>query len=707
MAAPDSEWEEIPVADGGGEWEAVPDAAPAEEPTTGVGRARMLGGLQGATGRFSDEMGAGLQAGLAAVTPGMSAGDTYHEALRDNRAEEAKAKKDQPWDYGAASVAGTVASPLNRVLGPLGLVKGGAVLGGLSALGATEATDIPTQALETLKGAGGGMASGGLAGKFPALFPAVAGLGMGTAGVLLDDPELAIGGGLSMLTGGAGLGLRGAGGALAKPGQVARKDILGRLTKEALPGATAAVDAENKASTNTLRAQFAEAQRAKSPLSASPVRKAQAEAAAAMDSRNDDAAARFKEHVKALQSETSPVPDYSGEASDRVAAENSAKLKGLQASDKTAAKDTVAYSKLLKGATSPVRGGSNAVPPAQDLEASARGLQGNEIKENFAFLRSKDPLGLKLGPEAEAGVQSILPDYEATANQSLGQYAQGKDARLKEILANLEAETAAAGKSPAPAGPSHLGSEQFGKYFPNPELMPSLQSVNRPNHLAGFEPKAPSFVPKAAPKVRTPTEILGSDPLGPNRVPLSARLDTSPLRGFVPPESPPQQPAPLPPNLSFPRSFQGIKANPLAGFTPKPLPTAESLAPSLAGNVGAELARLRGEQGIGSRLLTGAVKSTAHPLVAGGMGGAMYFHRPELAAAAGVLGAGKALVTDPVLATEVLEPVGRLLQGGGPVAERVGRFLQGAEGPMLTKKIEFLMQNDPEFAQAVENGQQP
>lgn len=491
MAAPDSEWEQIPAAHAGGEWEAVPAAEVSGPAAFGKGA------LQGATLDFADEMGAGLQAGLAAVTPGMSAGDTYHEALRDNRQDLATATKDSPAAMAAGRITGTIASPVNKLLAPLGLAKAGAALGAGSALGRTEATDLPTQALETAKGAGLGMASGGLANKFPTLFPAAAGAGMTGAGVLLNDPELAIGGGLSLATGAAGLGLRGAGAVFNKPGEMARAKI----------------------------------------------------------------------------------------------------------GNKLASRELLERGRLLKNATEPVRGSSApGAPPAQDLEASARGLLGNEVKENFAFLRSKDPLGLKLGPEAEAGVQSILPDYEATANQSLGQYAQGKDARLKQILANLQAE-----QSAPPAAAAGPGSEPF-----------------LGMHREGYDPRL---------------------------LPTSGTLKPDPLAGLGSPE------------------------------------TKAMVAP----RVESALSRMAAEQSPGDRFLGGLGKSFRNP-INGGLP---------------VLGGITNLATDPVLATQVLGRVGGWLQSGGAASTRAARFLQGAEGPMLTKKIEFLMQNDPEFAQAVENGQQP
>lgn len=368
---------------------------PAEPPTMGTGEAFGRGALQGATYDFADELGAGLQAGLAAVTPGMSIKDTYREALRDNRADLAKASHDAPAATGIGRVAGTLASPINKALAPLGLVAGGATAGGLSAFGRSE-SEGPQQALEIATGAGLGAGGGALASKFPALFPTVAGAGSMVAGALSDDPETQA----ELMGGGALMGSLGAtallGKLASKPADVARAKIAERLTKRV-----------NAAEAKALRDR-----------------------------------ARF------LQGAVEPVGSR---------------------------------------AAGPGPGTGPGAPTPADLEAAARGKLGNEVQENFRYLRSKDPLGLKLGPEAEAGVQAILPDYEAQANERLGQFAQGKEARLKQIMEALGAETEAptASQSVGPGPAPFLGLHREGY---DPKLFESLSTL-KPDPLAGFNPK--------------------------------------------------------------------------------------------------------------------------------------------------------------------------------------------------------------------------
>jgi hypothetical protein len=306
--------------------------------------------------------------------------------------------------------------------------------------------------------------------------------------------------------------------------------------------------------------------------------------------------------------------------------QNKSTLRDLKAKDRTDAAGLKQRFRLLQASTSPVGGapGEPAAPLSDvDLGARAQGKMGAEIQDLFRFLRSKDQLKLSLKPEAEAGAQSILPDYEAQANAELGKYAQGKEARLAEILASLRepsAETAAKRSLP-------LGRPFIEDVFPNPELLPTSGAL-KPNPLAGFVPSAPDFTPA--------------------------------------------------------------------------VPTAESIAPEAAAKVPGELARLKAQQGIGSRLATGAVKGAMNPLGAVLAGGGALTGRAEGLPAAGLLGAGRALINDPVLATSVLEPIGKALQASKPLAQRVGGFLAGAQGVTLRKKIEFLMKNDPEFRKAVE-----
>ena len=122
---------------------------------------------------FGDEIKAGIAAGVAklfggAATKDIAIGDLYREARTSERAILEKARQDQP----LASFAGQVFSDVGiagKTLKGLGLaeqgfgtaVKGGAVLGGTTALGETEdLTNIP----QTLKDVATGTVAGGVVG---------------------------------------------------------------------------------------------------------------------------------------------------------------------------------------------------------------------------------------------------------------------------------------------------------------------------------------------------------------------------------------------------------------------------------------------------------------------------------------------------------------------------------------------------------------
>lgn len=122
---------------------------------------------------FGDEIKAGISAGVAKLfggqaTQNIDIGDLYREARTSERAKLEKARQDQP----LASFAGQVFSDVGiagKSLKTLGLagqgfgtaVKGGASLGGVSALGETEdLTNIP----QTLKDVATGVVVGGVVG---------------------------------------------------------------------------------------------------------------------------------------------------------------------------------------------------------------------------------------------------------------------------------------------------------------------------------------------------------------------------------------------------------------------------------------------------------------------------------------------------------------------------------------------------------------
>ena len=122
---------------------------------------------------FGDEIKAGISAGVAKLfggqaTQNIDIGDLYREARTSERAKLEKARQDQP----LASFAGQMFSDVGiagKSLKALGLagqgfgtaIKGGAVLGGTTALGETEdLTNIP----QTLKDVATGVVAGGVVG---------------------------------------------------------------------------------------------------------------------------------------------------------------------------------------------------------------------------------------------------------------------------------------------------------------------------------------------------------------------------------------------------------------------------------------------------------------------------------------------------------------------------------------------------------------
>jgi hypothetical protein len=145
--------------------------------------------------------------------------------------------------------------------------------------------------------------------------------------------------------------------------------------------------------------------------------------------------------------------------------------------------------KLLQGSTEPIRANTTPNAGTPNPDAQALGQLGSEVQENFRYLRSKDPLGLKLTPEAEAGTQAILPDYETQANQQLARFAQGKGARLEEIKRSLQE----AANAPKPgAGPQSM--------LMDPKLLES--NTLKPNPLAGFTPKPPPSLEEMAARLK-------------------------------------------------------------------------------------------------------------------------------------------------------------------------------------------------------------
>lgn len=171
-----------------------------------AGQAAVMHGLQGLAGGFMDEIqGAGEAAGRVfgikgAGGPmrdmGRSEGGptldlkTLSEAYKTARDRERNSLKTQSEEHpgvaGAAGIAGLIASPINKVARGLSLAKGGAVLGGINALGASDAEDIKGLAKDTGVGTAGGLLLGKGVEKAA---PIVGGITSKTASTLRDLAE--------------------------------------------------------------------------------------------------------------------------------------------------------------------------------------------------------------------------------------------------------------------------------------------------------------------------------------------------------------------------------------------------------------------------------------------------------------------------------------------------------------------------------------
>lgn len=136
--------------------------------------------VQGASGGFSDEAaglveGAGRAVGLKGLggplkdvsvdSEGPSLDweilrDAYKKARDREREGLKRDERDNPTVSGVAEIGGAIASPLNKIMPNASLAKSGAVIGGLTGLGASEADNVGDMALDTAKGAGLGLVLG-------------------------------------------------------------------------------------------------------------------------------------------------------------------------------------------------------------------------------------------------------------------------------------------------------------------------------------------------------------------------------------------------------------------------------------------------------------------------------------------------------------------------------------------------------------------
>ena len=145
-----------------------------------VAETAIMQGLQGASGGFLDELsGAGEAAGRVVGIEGLGGSfsdvglakggptlkmDVLKQAYENSRNRKremlAKQSRDNPATATIAGLGGAIVSPLNKAVKGLSLARGGAVLGGVNAMGASEAEDLGGLGMDTLVGAGLGGAVG-------------------------------------------------------------------------------------------------------------------------------------------------------------------------------------------------------------------------------------------------------------------------------------------------------------------------------------------------------------------------------------------------------------------------------------------------------------------------------------------------------------------------------------------------------------------
>lgn len=136
--------------------------------------------VQGASAGFSDELaglveGAGRAAGLNGLGGPMKdisrspdgatldweiLKDAYHRAREKERGSLKKDIEENPGASTAGNIAGMLVSPVNKVGKSLSLAKSGAAIGGLNALGSSDAEDVGGMLEDTAIGAGTGLVIG-------------------------------------------------------------------------------------------------------------------------------------------------------------------------------------------------------------------------------------------------------------------------------------------------------------------------------------------------------------------------------------------------------------------------------------------------------------------------------------------------------------------------------------------------------------------
>lgn len=218
------------------------------------------GFTQGATAGWGEEITAALSAPILKAIGKLSGnpayqeafgqkpiGDLYREGRDRERAENATAQAANPWTYGGANVAGGLWSSFVPGLGMMNVPKGakvgtgvarGALQGGVTGLGTSEAEDLQGLAKDTGMGMGLGAVTGPLAAKGKAVTAGVVGGGsagfLGTDGTLEERLEGAGRG--ALVGGGTAVGLKtGMGAAKLATGTPLRKAGGRRMTAALKP----------------------------------------------------------------------------------------------------------------------------------------------------------------------------------------------------------------------------------------------------------------------------------------------------------------------------------------------------------------------------------------------------------------------------------------------------------------------------------------
>lgn len=144
------------------------------EPTSSAPLAAVRNFVQGATANFSDEVAGGVEAaGRALGVKGLGVGDirdvslsddgptvdwqilkeAYRRARDQERSDLKRDKKERPVLSGASQLAGAIASPINKIAPHTTLAKSGAIIGGVTGLGGSEADSVGGALLDTATGA--------------------------------------------------------------------------------------------------------------------------------------------------------------------------------------------------------------------------------------------------------------------------------------------------------------------------------------------------------------------------------------------------------------------------------------------------------------------------------------------------------------------------------------------------------------------------